>query len=157
MSKKERKPVYGTSDIGKETEGGFTIIDLHPGSGGAIGMKKMPVKNVEVKVRDAEFLVLLGAMGAPICEVWIEVKLTYPDYWGDDDGDDRVEVNLLHMEDGVVKEFMAYEPVEEGGHMGVAASSHFRENQEDRLKFLTRFGFIEADFDELNPPWEYAC
>jgi hypothetical protein len=53
--------------------------------------------------------------------------------------------------------FMAYEPNDDDdtGHMGLGSSAQFADDQEARLKFLTKFNMNDSDFNEPNPPWEY--
>jgi hypothetical protein len=52
---------------------------------------------------------------------------------------------------------MAYEPNDDDdtGHMGLGSSAQFADDQEARLKFLTKFNMNDSDFNEPNPPWEY--
>jgi hypothetical protein len=145
---------YTEADIGK-IEDGWTNLALHKESGGMIKTRHIEVKDINAVVKASEFTILAGAMAAPICDLYVRIAIDLEDLWNDE-VDVVSEVNLLHLEDGVVVEFMSYQPNETGeGFMGLGASDHFRDDQEARLKFLIKFDMNGSEFDELNPPWEY--
>jgi hypothetical protein len=148
-------PPYSDSDIGKK-EGEYTIVSLfNPVPGAAVLMRDLEVRGVRVEVAACELVILDGAMASASCDIWFKVHLELEDAWNDSE-DNRDEVQLLHTMDGAVIEFMTYEPRDGEPHMGVSSSAHFRDDQEKRLKFLTKFEMNDSDFDELNAPWEYA-
>jgi hypothetical protein len=148
------KPEYKVGDI---TPGGYEVIAEHAGSGGYVARKDLQVIKADVKVFASEQFVLIGAMAGPSWDVYLRVACLVENVV--DDGF-MWDVTLFRMSEGQVTHWMCYDTDDidkadgsgDNSLFGTGASPQFS-NQEERLKFLTKFGMGEDDFNELNPPW----
>jgi hypothetical protein len=149
---------FKKSDIGKTIDG-WTMIEWHESAKGAVLRRDIKAEVSSAEVVASDFIILDGALASPICDLWVRLVIDSQDFWfeGYDTDQMRREIQLIHLSDGHVRAFMAYEPGnnDNTGHMGLGSSAHFADDQEARLKFLTKFNMNDSDFNELNPPWEY--